>query len=360
MSLSGCYRCRSRGIECKYPELDRNDPAGPPAIVSVDDRSGIATEMASSTVRFRSSNAEAMNRPDSGDASQVCDSDNIRTTSTAPITWFAIRAKEKSTHRLVLCHLSALVRMLESNDDLPPFVHWSQKNSLMNDETSSLYRARAIVRKLYGQSATDQVAGWKALQSEMERIWLEYDEFSPWELLGAIQALLVYAIVRATEPTPEDVREHDLPLLVTMSHVAREAAGIAGRLMTDEAAQGHGSIAFQDWVFCEAHRRTVTVCRVLNMVVDISHAVPSVKVAIPGFVIAPLPTAEESWLAGNASEWKSLYEKIQGSVVGMNDKGELIELGKGETYSPSDLAGWCARSGRLGFLVAAAASTLWP
>jgi hypothetical protein len=347
-------------MECIYPGLDHNDSAGPPAIVPVDDRSGVATETASSTVRFRSSNSEAENRPVSGHASQVCDREIIQTTSTAPITWFAIRAEEKSTHRLVLCHLSALVRMLESSDGLPPFIHWSQQQSQVSNETSSLYRARVTVRKLYGQSVTDQVAGWEALQSEMERIWLEYDEFSMWELLGAMQALLVYAILRATEHTPKSVQEHDLPLLVTMSHVAREAAGIAGRLMTDEAAQGHVSIGFQYWVFCEAHRRTVTICRVLNMVVDVSHAVSSVKVAIPGFVIAPLPTAEELWLAGNASEWESLYGKTQGAVVGMNDKGALIELGKGEEYSPSDLAGWCARSGRLGLVVAAAASTLWP
>jgi hypothetical protein len=347
-------------MECKYSGLDRDDPAGPPAIVPVDDRSGAAIETASSTVKFRSSNAGAKSRPDSGDASQVCDRDDVQTTNTAPITWFAIRAKERSTHRLALCHLSALVRMLESNDDLPPFVHWSQNNSLMNDETSSLYRARATVRKLYGQLATDHEAGWEALQSEMERIWLEYDEFSPWELLGAMQALLIYAIVRATEHTPEDVREHDLPLLVTMSHVAREVARIAECPAAGESAQDHATTAFQDWIFHEAYWRTVTVCRVLNMVVDISHAVSSVKVVVPGCVISPLPTAEELWLASNASEWKSLYEQTQGSVVGMNDKGKLIELAKGEEYSPSDLASWCARRGRLGFLVATAASTLWP
>jgi hypothetical protein len=171
--------------------------------------------------------------------------------------------------------------------------------------------------------------------------------------------MLLYALLRATE-ADSSVSDFDLPFLICINHVSQAMAKLAG---TQEVMQQPGSDPsdFETWVFYEARKRTVVVFRLLNMVVDISDAVSCFP--MPGFVIVPLPGEEGLWKARHSGEWSASFAR-QGkppSVFGMADSGGLVKLqkqGGGVVRSKVEWSKWLSDQGKLGFLIATAATLL--
>lgn len=113
----------------------------------------------------------------------------------------------------------------------------------------------------------------------------------------------------------------------------------------------------------EGCKRMATLMRLVDLVVDISDAVPCV--ADPGFKVAPLPCGEAMWEARSEEEWRRVMREVKGGRMsfGVTQKGELdVVRGQGMVVEQEverwGWADWCVGRGEIGFLVATAATLL--
>lgn len=242
---------------------------------------------------------------------------------------------------------------------LPPFIHWTQELHIVRIEDASLSRCRALVRRFFNAIPEHRRHVLTLIRQEAERIWFQHQDFDDWELLGSIQAMLLYALLRATQ-TDTSISDFDLPFLICINHVSQAMAKLSG---TQEVMQQPGSDPsdFKTWVFYEARKRTVVVFRLLNMVVNISDAVSCFP--MPGFVIVPLPEEDGLWKAQRSEEWLRTFARQQNPslIFGMADNGGLVKLqkqGNGVARSNEEWSEWLTNTGKLGFLIATAATLL--
>jgi hypothetical protein len=280
-----------------------------------------------------------------------------------PSNAFAHRFEGQPGRDLVALFLSSLLK--EYRDGLmPPFVHWSQQPSETQQPLSSLGRCRLLVCRFFSALPAERMNIWPQIQQEAERIWFNHNGFDDWELLGSIQSMLIYTLLRATQAqTHPPIAGFDLPFLICFNHVSQAMSRIAGsqEQMQAPGSTTAGSPDFNTWVLYEARKRIVVMFRLLNMVVDISDAVSCFP--LPGFVIIPLPEPEAQWRTTDPDEWSSLFSAScnMPSVFGMSTRGQLVKLKKdgiGINRSEVDWSDWCVAGGKLGYALAAAATLL--
>jgi hypothetical protein len=380
-SVPQCYRCQQRNIVCTYTnkaEISSNSSSQRQTDIALLERSSssqhlhdfasgsteILTPFGAASAYLRDTNRDLRRRqqPLPRTRNSLLTPLSIATVM-KPSNAFAHRFEGQPGRDLVALFLSSLLK--EYRDGmLPPFVHWSQRPSETQQPINSLGTCRLLVCRFFSALPAERMNIWPQIQQEAERIWFNHNEFDNWELLGSIQSMLIYTLLRATQArTHPPIAGFDLPFLICFNHVSQAMSKIAG---TQEQMQAPGSTTvsspdFHTWVLYEARKRIVVMFRLLNMVVDISDAVSCFP--LPGFVIIPLPESEAQWCTTDPNEWSSLFSASCNvpSVFGMSTQGQLVKLqkdGVGISRSQVDWSDWCVAGGKLGYALAAAATLL--
>ncbi|KAI1422716.1 hypothetical protein F5Y12DRAFT_761384 [Xylaria sp. FL1777] len=240
---------------------------------------------------------------------------------------------------------------------LPPFIHSSVYARPMLDdahkEHQSLVTCWNLVRSFKTQTGANKSSWvWGQIWHEQERILAEYSSFDRWELLDALQALLVFCLLRLHD-VPVGHAVFDVSLLTTVNLVSRALRSSVEDSFDCTVSQDP-ALARRDWIFLESRRRTVLIFQIVGLLVDISTAVS--YFSIGGLVLVPLPSASALWDTQNFEKWKPEYRKWHGehTIYGLSDTGCLTRLqttGDGIMSSTVEWEGWSAEVGDIATLV---------
>jgi len=215
---------------------------------------------------------------------------------------------------------------------------------------------------------------WRTITMEKDRFMNEYSEASEWELLGMLQAITLYILLRIFDEDSFSV-DFDRELVRTMTvsyldpkkrdsiftdHPSKEIAIKAEQFKLVCHAEVEGQRPdWQEWVLVESKRRTVTLLFILHLMFDIK---PEQRAKSKvGLTVLPLPAHKSLWEAKTEDDWIVKYDEMLRLREGRGYLRylDLMELGKGNGGERmKDLNPWMVSGDAFGILVMMAATTL--
>ncbi|CAG9956569.1 unnamed protein product [Clonostachys rosea f. rosea IK726] len=256
---------------------------------------------------------------------------------------------------LALHILRSYPYMIASQGSVPPFIH-PQYQSLDEGNTtrpSPLYASLNLVKMLLHDRRVNKNLTWGLIRIEQERLLKEHPSFSRWELLQALQSLVVYMLLRIIEGRHE-YTNFDSQLLISMNALCRHLTIKHGKLISPEEIAGR-EMPWKDWVFNESRRRTASTVFVITRIL---HAqVSPLSDNMPEYSHSPAPSPMKLWQAENETDWAVDYTEYQyqNAVHGMLKISDLVQL-KERAGRQNDR--WYAYADSLGLLVTLAADLI--
>ncbi|RDW72264.1 Zn(II)2Cys6 transcription factor domain-containing protein [Aspergillus mulundensis] len=240
----------------------------------------------------------------------------------------------KRTTHLILQTLKSYVYMMLHENALPPFIHArsisqpvdknSQEYSPMGPLDASLNILRAI------KNSDGRQSFWNHVRTQCEQLCSEqHRKLDNWELLGAMQALCIYILVRLDEGETNE-NNLDFLLLAGATVLANKLGGIYA--LDDRASSFCGDnneSTWDEWIFEESRRRVSIIYRIINI---LTYFQPAAKCDLPtDLILAPLPAKKPLWEANDWALWKIEAGKeptVQQTAFGLARSGELVRLDK--------------------------------
>ncbi|KAI0437857.1 hypothetical protein F4803DRAFT_536960 [Xylaria telfairii] len=256
--------------------------------------------------------------------------------------------------------LQSYPSMMTATGSIPPFINptsfsWAQSGGDRKVH-KCLIKCSSWIQSFKSQNTTNTTNQnswiWEQIWHEQERILAQYSSFDRWELLDALQTLLIFCLLRIQD-VPVGHTVFDVTLLATANLVSQALGESVGQHF-DCAISEDPTLAWRDWIFLESRRRTVLIFQILGLLVDISAAVS--YFAIGGLVLVPLPSSAALWSTQDFERWKPEYRKwhAQRVIYGLSETGDLAKLQSTDDGISSTLAeweGWSANVGDLATLV---------
>ncbi|KAL1794530.1 hypothetical protein ACET3X_007951 [Alternaria dauci] len=255
-----------------------------------------------------------------------------------------MHSRADKTSSLIYYTFKSYLLMLRQNN-LPPFIHPSCVSFTDDDTTNEpLENCIALVHMIASGVRGSRRLFWRNVKQECERMCDQNQTLSKWELLGAMQALSVYVLIRLDEGETE--HNH-------LDHLLERAVILVAMQLSHDDFDCHADYVschstsesnWQDWVYKESRRRLAVIYRVLDKLVFFG---PAAMCDMPAeFVIAPLPAKRQLWEARDAQEWKfqSQAEPQGHTSYALAVDGEIIKLDQRRLscrdawlpYTPSD------------------------
>ncbi|KAF2420126.1 hypothetical protein EJ08DRAFT_31223 [Tothia fuscella] len=281
------------------------------------------------------------------------------------------------TANLILSTLKSYPFMMMRHNSLPPFIHpqmlFSQGESL---QVEPLTNCISLVNMISSGIQGSRKLFWKNVRLECERLFGDHWKLDRWELLGAMQALSIYMLIRLSEGETEH-NNVDHILLATVTVIGQ----FFGQYLITcdlETALCNSSVQsnWREWVFEESRRRLSVVYRVVNMLV---YYYPAALCELQtDLLIAPLPARKQLWEASNESTWKAERKGNPAEAItyALASSGELVKLDEGqlhcsngvltyisldetlETRTSTNWEEWCSGMDGFGGLIMLAASLI--
>jgi hypothetical protein len=219
--------------------------------------------------------------------------------------------------------LSSYPRMMQNQDIVPPFIH-PQWISLSGTEPilEPLANCVTMIRML---SAGGQGSGrlfWRNVRMECDRISSIHNTLNEIGLLAAMQALLVYVLIRLSEGETED-NNHDAALLGTIAILLHD---FHKKMVCSRLRKVVPETIWNRWIGEESRQRMGVIFHILNMLVCLE---PATACAMqPGLLLAPLPAHKRLWEAKNDEQWAEERRKRTelSNGFGLTKNGELVTL----------------------------------
>ncbi|KAF2097853.1 hypothetical protein NA57DRAFT_57031 [Rhizodiscina lignyota] len=230
------------------------------------------------------------------------------------------------TSDLALHILRSYPYMVANRGCVPPFIHPKYQYLSESDTTrlSPLDAALNLAKMLLHGRRTNKSLIWGLIRVEQERLLNEHPSFSKWEILEALQSLVVYILLRIIEGHHNytafgtQLMDSIKPIVLTkreVKTVCRHITTKFGDLISSEELTGQ-MILWKDWVFFESRRR----------IMDAPITAPSP--AMPEYSCSPAPSPMTLWNAENEMDWAVDYAEYlhKNAVHGMLKNGDLVEL----------------------------------
>ncbi|KAH8901151.1 hypothetical protein GQ53DRAFT_835074 [Thozetella sp. PMI_491] len=268
----------------------------------------------------------------------------------------AAKAALDISSNIVLHILRSFPSMMLGNNSMPPFVHPKFKGSTTRGIRClcPLDTAKQLSRLLAHGMSKSYV--WGLIRTEQERMLTQYLTFGKWELLGSLQSLVLYLLLRIVEGR-RDYTRFGTQLLISINVLCSYLVTLCGNFVRVEEFEGR-ILPWQDWVFQD----TFGTVRVINRLFHADLAFPCSEIA--QYAFAPLPSRMSLWLAENEVEWAvDFVESPQRNVMqGILRNGALVTI-KGLDWKPDrnmDWDLWYAGADSFGLLVRLAADMALP
>lgn len=231
---------------------------------------------------------------------------------------------------LLLHNLKSYPEMIMRHNSLPPFVHpFSISNDAENDDMEPLTNCLNLVHMLSSPHRGSRKLFWKNVRLECERWCAEYLEMNLWQLVTAMQALLIYILIRLGEgATDHDDLDALLVRTVVLTATQFNLTNFTGN--TQPALHSDGlTSSWKDWILEESARRLCVVYQVLGMLV---HFEPAAMCDGADVVLGPLPSRKQLWEASDEKAWNMESEREPGlqKTFGLAANGDLVRVDEGQ------------------------------
>ncbi|KAI0401636.1 hypothetical protein F4802DRAFT_417419 [Xylaria palmicola] len=280
----------------------------------------------------------------------------LSTRRSSPMPWiyqpsntclFTTRAFTRPDHvalvSLAMRILKSFPAMMLAQGAFPPFISSSSYARARLDRTSNshscLGNCSSLVRSFNSQKKAGKSSwAWGQIWNEQERIRTEYANFDRWELLDALQTLLIFCLLRLQD-APVGHAVFDVSLLTTVNLVSQALDFAVGNRL-DCGISEEPSLAWADWIFLESRRRTVIIFQIVGLLVDISTAVS--YFSIGGLVLVPLPSSAALWSTQDFEQWKPEYRRWreQHVIYGLSEIGDLVRVRNTDDGLGSETVEW--------------------
>ncbi|KAH7305186.1 hypothetical protein B0I35DRAFT_444137 [Stachybotrys elegans] len=232
------------------------------------------------------------------------------------------------------------------------FVHSSWKNGLEVTGTGAhpLLSFQQILG-YYGDKDfmhIDQTPLWDAVHMEQETIYTQCEDWEPFRLLGAAQAITLYLLLRVRTGANHPVfPDGDIALLFTLSKVFKslQDGHMRGPTLGTILPQND---EWEQWIFRESVMRTAMIYFLLDLTVNVDFGLTYDRPTDWHLHDMPLPCTKDLWLAEDMLAWKEKCPR-EGYIWSHS-------LTFGHMYSHSDihkrrLQTWQESSDELGLVV---------
>ncbi|KAF2669837.1 hypothetical protein BT63DRAFT_423815 [Microthyrium microscopicum] len=264
--------------------------------------------------------------------------------------------------KYVLSSLKSYSNILLSDYKMPPFIHpiCMRREKVLPDisQPGILARCAGIMAIWSTRSKDNQHYIWKIIRMEQERLSAESNTFKDWTAVAALQAILMYILLRVSAEDDEDA-DFDIPLIQTMTQLAQVVKGITVKYCDPKSEE---TPTWENWVLVESLRRTISALFIIYFLFEMAPGTSNCPSGLgdSGFDSAKhwsemlLPSSKGLWQAQTRAQWEQEYRASN------NDQrstfGELLTHDDVQSQSAGLLDRWMGQVDEFGTLVIAAAS----
>ncbi|KAK9481971.1 hypothetical protein V1527DRAFT_486132 [Lipomyces starkeyi] len=233
----------------------------------------------------------------------------------------------KFTANIVMQMLCAFPQMMLRRETLPPFIHghWYRPSDATESSLPKpLVNCMGLAQVFASRNLETRPFLWRTVKAEQRSSAEKGSQhpFSRDELLAAIQALLVYIIMRVIDNSKIEP-DLNLELLVTYQGLCESFKDVCNEPFYRHERE-YPSSSWEDWVFAESRRRTVIVWLLMTQMIQIKIGVPCDT--FESFRDIPLSSPKSLWEARTRSGWQAEYEVYKTMPrMGLDVFGDLID-----------------------------------
>ncbi|KAF2846068.1 hypothetical protein T440DRAFT_459260 [Plenodomus tracheiphilus IPT5] len=255
---------------------------------------------------------------------------------------------------LVMQALRAFPQMMLRKLTFPPFIH---SYCHWHPLPEPLAHCMSIAHIFVSPSIETRSFLWQSIKREQQRFLDEMTKMSKEDVLAAVQAQLIYIIMRVVVDDAQKSAECNMQMLVAFQILSERFMKLCEEPFCLPETWAPGS-TWHDWVFAESRRRTACVWFLISRIVCVKTGIPCD--ATESFRTLPLACPKTLWEASTIEIWASEYD-VYGATTpgaGLDSFGSLIESNKRckEPAHARRLDVWIAQVDKLGSLLNAAVS----
>ncbi|CAH0025799.1 unnamed protein product [Clonostachys rhizophaga] len=230
------------------------------------------------------------------------------------------------TANIVMQTLCAFPQMMLRRETFPPFIHghWHcTESAAAVSLPKPLVSCMGLAQIFASHNADTRPFLWEKTREEQrssaDKAYRR--QFSKHDHLAAIQALLIYIMMRVVDcsRTDLDLNLELLGLCDNFKDVCKEPFYQHERACL--------SSSWEDWIFAESRRRTAIIWLLMTQMIHIKIGVPCDS--FPSFRDVPLSSPKLLWEARTRSQWEKEYKFYKDSPVrGLDVFGDLYDACK--------------------------------
>ncbi|CAG9984211.1 unnamed protein product [Clonostachys byssicola] len=236
----------------------------------------------------------------------------------------------KFTANIVMQTLCAFPQMMLRRETFPSFIHghWHCTES---DSAAPLPKplvsCMGLAQVFASHNADTRPFLWEKIREEQrssaDKAYRR--QFSKHDHLAAIQALLIYIMMRVVDCSKTDL-DLNLELLITYQGLCDNFKDVCKEPFYQHERVCPSS-SWEDWVFAESRRRTAIIWLLMTQMIHIKIGVPCDS--FPSFRDVPLSSPKSLWEARTRLQWENEYKFYKDSPVGGLDVfGDLYDACK--------------------------------
>ncbi|KAK9235720.1 hypothetical protein V1525DRAFT_409153 [Lipomyces kononenkoae] len=261
----------------------------------------------------------------------------------------------KFTANVVMQMLCAFPQMMLRRETFPPFIHghWCYPSSATASALPKpLANCMGLAQIFVSHNLETRSFLWRTVREEQRSAAEKASQrqFSKRDHLAAIQALLIYIMMRVIDNSDIGL-DLNLELLVTYQGLCDSFKDLCNEPFYQHERLCSSS-SWQEWVFAESRRRTAIVWLLITQMVQIKIGVPCDR--FTSFRDVPLSSPKSLWEAKTRSEWEAEYEVYRTMPrMGLDVFGDLYDAYKQSSLGSNKLKlhAWNATIDNLGILL---------
>ncbi|CAG9948022.1 unnamed protein product, partial [Clonostachys rosea f. rosea IK726] len=231
------------------------------------------------------------------------------------------------TANIVMQMLCAFPQMMLRRETFPPFIHghWHcTESGSVAPLPKPLVSCMGLAQVFASYNVDTRPFLWEKIREEQcssaDKAYRR--QFSKHDHLAAIQALLIYIMMRVVDCSKTDL-DLNLELLITYQGLCDNFKDVCKEPFYQHERACLSS-SWEDWVFAESRRRTAIVWLLMTQMIHIKIGVPCDS--FPSFRDVPLSSPKSLWEARTRSQWEKEYRIYKDSPVGGLDVfGDLYD-----------------------------------
>ncbi|KAH8694290.1 hypothetical protein BGW36DRAFT_384678 [Talaromyces proteolyticus] len=238
-------------------------------------------------------------------------------------------------------------QMMIRRETFPPFVHPHLENDAHGEGLPFPLENCMGISHLFALRDTEsQSFPWSIVLTEMNSFINKFAVLSKNEALAALEASLMYLIMRATSrgSAAQDSME-DTEMILIHQTICKRAIELSDGFNTTEMAMANRK--WKEWIFRESCRRVVCVWFAISLVFCVQAGIPCHMTS--AFREMALPSTKTEWEASNETQWQAEYKSAEARRSQLSRFADLLSA-----YEIGDIAklnSWNAGIDNLGILL---------